>query len=74
VSDAAGKERQRARLGRRRERRPPEGIGEAVAEVEVGDEVIASPEPLAREVLVERSERAGRFVQLDQRRRPRVIR
>jgi hypothetical protein len=74
VSDPAREQRQRAGLGRLREPRAAEGVGEAVAEVEVGDEVVAIPEALSGEVLVESGERAGRFVELDQRRRPRVIR
>jgi hypothetical protein len=49
-------------------------LREPVAEIEIGDEVVAAPEALAREVLLERGERARRIVQLDQRRRPRVIR
>jgi hypothetical protein len=45
-----------------------------VAEIEVGDDVVAAPEALGRQVVLERGERARRLVQLDQRRRPSVIR
>jgi hypothetical protein len=54
--------------------RAAERLGEAEAEVEVGDEAVAAPEPLGREVLLERGVRARRIVELDQRRRPRVMR
>jgi hypothetical protein len=48
---------------------------EAVAEVEIGDGVVAPPEALAGEVILERLERAGRVVQLErQRLRPSVNR
>jgi hypothetical protein len=48
---------------------------EAVAEIEIGDGVVAPPEALTGEVILERLERAGRVVQLErQRLRPSVNR
>jgi hypothetical protein len=48
---------------------------EAVAEVEIGDDIVASPETLAGEIVLERLERASRVVQLErQRLRPSVNR
>ena len=55
--------------------RAPQRRREPVAEVEIGDDVLAPPEALAGEVVLERLERAGRFVQLErQRLRPSVSR
>jgi hypothetical protein len=74
MSDAAREQRQPARLGRRREGRAAERFREPEAEVEIGDEIGAAPEPFCREILLERAERARRVAELDQRRRPRVMR
>jgi hypothetical protein len=53
----------------------PKRRREAVAEVEIGDDVVAPPEALANEIVLERLERAGRVVQLErQRLRPSVNR
>jgi hypothetical protein len=72
--DAAGEERQRARLGRAERNGSAEALREPVAEIEVGDDAGTAPELLGREVVLERGEGPGRFVQFDQRRRPSVIR
>jgi len=74
MSDPAREQGERARLRRRRERRAAERLREAVAEVEVGDDIVPTPEPLLAEVGLERGESAGGFAKLDQRRRPRVRR
>jgi hypothetical protein len=48
---------------------------ETVAEIEVGDDIVAPPEALAGEVVLERLERAGWIVELErQRLRPNVNR
>jgi len=48
---------------------------EAVAEVKIGNDIVAPPEALAGEIVLERRERAGRVVQLErQRLRPSVNR
>jgi hypothetical protein len=53
----------------------PKRRREAVAEKEIGDEVVAPPEALAGEIVLERLERAGRVVKLErQRLRPNVNR
>jgi hypothetical protein len=74
MSDPAREQRQTARLGGRWQPRAAKRLREAVAEVEVGDDVGAPPESLLREIGLERREGAGGFVKLDQRRRPSVIR
>jgi hypothetical protein len=46
----------------------PKRRREAVAEKEIGDEVVAPPEALAGEIVLERLERAGRVVQFERQR------
>jgi hypothetical protein len=73
--DPAGEQRERAGLRRRGRIPTAERVGEAVAEVEVGDDAVAAPEALGVEELLERVERARGGVELErQRRRPRVSR
>jgi hypothetical protein len=53
----------------------PKRRREAVAEIEIGDDIVAPPKALAGEILLERFERAGRVVELErQRLRPNVNR
>src|SRR5204862_8204916 len=63
--DATGEERERTGLGRRRGGIAPDRLRQAVAEVEVGDEVVRPPEAGVLEVLLERLERALGFVNLE---------
>ena len=60
-------QRQRARLGRRRRRRPAEWLREAVAEVEIRFEVLATgrEEPTLAQVRIDLLERAVGRVQLE---------
>ena len=53
----------------------PKGRRQSVAEIEIGDDILAPPEVLAGEIVLERLERAGRVVKLErQRLRPNVNR
>jgi hypothetical protein len=53
----------------------PKRRRQAVAEIEIGNGIVAPPEALAGEIVLERLERAGRVVKLErQRLRPNVNR
>ena len=62
---------QQARLGRRRRRVAADRLREAVAEVELRDEILGAPEAGVVEVVLERPEGAVRCEELERLRRGR---